>query len=69
MRINVLDYYSKEEWDLLRKEADKHDTPCLVVNLNIIKRKYEELKTYFPFANIYFAVKAILNQVNVILMM
>ena len=58
MRINVLDYYSKEEWDLLRKEADKHDTPCLVVNLNIIKRKYEELKTYFPFANIYFAVKA-----------
>ena len=38
MRINVLDYYSKEEWELLRKEADKHETPCLVVNLNIIKR-------------------------------
>ncbi len=58
MRINVLDYYSKEEWDALRKEADKHETPCLVVNLDIIERKYNELKTYFPFAKIYFAVKA-----------
>ena len=58
MRINVLDYYSKEEWELLRKEADKHETPCLVVNLNIIERKYKELQTYFPFAKIYFAVKA-----------
>lgn len=58
MRIDVLDYYSKEDWLLMRQEADRHATPFLVVNLNVIKRKYEELKVHFPFAKIYFAVKA-----------
>ena len=58
MRIDVLDYYSKEDWLPMRQEADRHPTPFLVVNLNIIKRKYEELKDHFPFAKIYFAVKA-----------
>ena len=58
MRIKVHDYYSEEEWELFRQEADKQETPCLLVNLNIVKKKYAELKEYFPFAKIYFAVKA-----------
>ena len=58
MRINVHDYYTEEEWKLFRSTADKMETPCLLVNLNIVKKKYEELKEYFPFAKIYFAVKA-----------
>ena len=58
MRINVHDYYSEAEWKLFRSEADKLETPCLLVNLNIVERKYAELKEYFPFAKIYFAVKA-----------
>lgn len=65
MRINVQDYYSEEEWKLFRSEADKHDTPCLLLNLNIVKKKYEELQEHFPFAKIYFAVKA--NPANEIL--
>lgn len=58
MRINVLDYYDAADWELIKAEADRHETPFLVVNLNIIKAKYEELKVHFPFANIYYAVKA-----------
>ncbi len=58
MRINVLDYYKQEDWELIRKETDKHETPFLVVNLNIIKAKYEELKEHFPFGKVYYAVKA-----------
>ena len=58
MRINVLDYYSEEEWKLMRCEADRHETPFLLVNLNVVERKYRELQEHFPFAKIYFAVKA-----------
>ena len=43
---------------LIREEAKSHPSPFLVVNLNIIKRKYEELLAHFPFAKIYYAVKA-----------
>ena len=58
MRIDVLDYYTKEDWLLMKQEADRHPTPFLVVNLNIIKRNYEKLLAHFPFAKIYYAVKA-----------
>lgn len=58
MNIDVLDYYSQQDWQLIKREADRHTTPFLVVNLNIIKMKYEELLQHFPFAKIYYAVKA-----------
>ncbi len=58
MRINVLDYYTPEDWALMRQEANRHESPFLVVNLNIIRRKYEELLEHFPFARVYYAVKA-----------
>lgn len=58
MRINVLDYYDVADWELIRAEADRHETPFIVVNLNIIKAKYAELKRHFKFANVYYAVKA-----------
>ena len=58
MRIDVLDYYAKQDWQLMKQEADRHPTPFLVVNLNIVKMKYEELLQHFPFSRIYYAVKA-----------
>ncbi len=58
MRINVLDYYDAADWERIRAEADRHESPFLVVNLNIIQAKYEELRKYFQFAKIYYAVKA-----------
>ena len=58
MRIDVLDYYTKEDWQLIRQEADRRTTPFLVVNLNIVTKLYNELNEHFPFAKIYYAVKA-----------
>ena len=58
MRINVLDYYDAADWERIRAEADRHESPFLVVKLNIIQAKYEELRKYFQFAKIYYAVKA-----------
>lgn len=58
MQIDVLNYYTQEDWLLMKREADRHSTPFLVVNLNIVERKYKELKKLFPFAKVYYAVKA-----------
>jgi ornithine decarboxylase len=58
MRINVLDYYEAADWELIKAEADRHETPFVIVNLNVIRAKYEELTRQFPFAKIYYAVKA-----------
>ena len=58
MKVNVLEYYSEKEWKTIKAEADKHPTPCVIVDLDIVKRKYTELGEYFPFAKIYYAVKA-----------
>jgi len=58
MRVDVLEYYSGTEWKTMKAEASRHATPCLIVDLNIIRRKYAELGSLFPFSKIYFAVKA-----------
>ena len=58
MRINVLDYYSAPDWEAMRAEADRHETPFLVFNLGIVEENYRELKERFPFSNIYYAVKS-----------
>ena len=56
VKINVSDYYSPEEWSIFKAESAKHETPFVVVNLDIIRRKYEELRKFFPFAKVYYAM-------------
>ncbi len=58
MRVDVLEYYSENSWNMIKNEAAKHETPCLVVDLNRIREKYSELGEFFPFSKIYYAVKA-----------
>ena len=58
MKIDVSDYYSSGEWQLFKAESAKHTTPFVVINLDIIRRKYHELKEFFPFAKVYYAMKA-----------
>ena len=57
-RVNILEYYSENGWQLMKSEAAKHPTPNLVIDLNRIREKYAELDGHFPFAKIYYAVKA-----------
>ena len=58
MRIDPLDFYEESEWNRLMAEAEKHESPFLLVDLGIIRKNYEELKRWFPFAEVYYAVKA-----------
>ena len=58
MPIDLNEYYSPQEWQLFRDEAARHETPFLLVNLDIIRRKYNELKRLMPFAKVYYAVKS-----------
>ena len=58
MRIEASDYYSDADWAAIRAEADRHDTPFLVLDLDIIRDKYQEMVQLFPFSKVYYAVKA-----------
>ena len=51
-------YISDEDWKKLKSFSENKETPFLVVNLGIIKKKYEDLVHNFPFAKIHYAVKA-----------
>lgn len=52
------DYYTEDEWKKIRDFSEGLESPFLVVNLDIVKRKYAELIKHYPFAKIYYAVKA-----------
>lgn len=58
MNIDVTEYYNPDEWGKFRSSADKHETPFLLVNVDIVENNYNELQTYFPYAKTYFAVKS-----------
>ena len=58
MRMEASDYYSDADWAAIRAEADRHDTPFLVLDLDIIRDKYQEMVQLFPFSKVYYAVKA-----------
>ncbi len=58
MSLNVLDYYEAGDWKLIRAEADRHKTPFVIINLNVIQKKYHELRECCSFARIFYAVKA-----------
>lgn len=56
--IRLDDYYDKETFGRIKAFADEHETPFVVVDTSIVSRHYDELTENFPYANIYYAVKA-----------
>ena len=56
--MRLSDYCSDAEWAKIKKLADEKETPFLVVDLEIIKQKYEELTGCFPMAKVHYALKA-----------
>jgi ornithine decarboxylase len=52
------DYYSDELWNKFIEFSRNLTSPCLVIILDVIKERLEELKKNFPFAKIYYAVKS-----------
>ncbi len=56
--FNRADFISDQEWKRFLDFSEKLETPNIVVNLHQIKRNYIKLRDSFPFAQIYYAVKA-----------
>ncbi|MFQ3547000.1 MAG: type III PLP-dependent enzyme [Termitinemataceae bacterium] len=51
-------YYDDEQWERFMAAAEGKATPCIIIDLRIIRRNYERLAQLFPFAKQYYAVKA-----------
>lgn len=56
--MNREDYVSDADWQRFLEFSEKLETPCVVINLRTIKKNYIKLQSSFPFAQIYYAVKA-----------
>ncbi len=56
--IDIGDYYRPETFERIKRFADERETPFLVVDKASVGDAYDELHGAFPFARIYYAVKA-----------
>lgn len=56
--FNRLDYVSDVEWQRFLKFSENLETPNIVINLNKVKTNFIKLKDSFPFAKIFYAIKA-----------
>lgn len=58
MPFKLDDYFDRETFARIKAFADTKDTPFLVVDTATVNRQFDELVHGFPFAKIYYAVKA-----------
>ena len=58
MSVDPLDYYSRTDFDRMISASRRYETPFVLFDLDQLRRKYLELKQYFPYAKIHYAVKA-----------
>lgn len=56
--INIEDYYSSESFSRLKAFADTKETPFVLIDNKIVRKHYDDLVSAFPFAKVYYAVKA-----------
>lgn len=58
MSIKVEDYFAPETFKRMKALADQKETPFVVIDKQTISDAYDQLVNCFPFAKIYYAVKA-----------
>ena len=56
--FNRKDYVSDSDWKKFLEFSQNLETPNIVVNMHTIKRNFIKLRDSFPFARIYYAMKA-----------
>lgn len=56
--MRLENYCSPQEWKKIQEFSRDKDTPFLVVDLEIIRQKYQELAQVFPKAKVHYALKA-----------
>ena len=52
------DYISDSEWKHFMSFSENLETPCVVINLKTSKKNYQKLRENFPYADIFYAIKA-----------
>lgn len=55
---NREDYVSNADWKRFQEFSSDLETPHIVINLHTIRKNYLKLKDSFPYARIYYAMKA-----------
>ncbi len=55
---DISDYLQPQEFENIKKFGEDKKTPFLLINLNKVEEKYDELQHNLPYAKIYYAVKA-----------
>ncbi len=58
----ITDYMEIEEFERIKEFSKNKKTPFLVLNIEKVGKKYDELKEHFPFAKIHYAIKANPNE-------
>jgi len=58
MSIKVEDYFDRDTFKKMKAFADQKETPFVVIDTQTIARAYDQLGNCFPFAKVYYAVKA-----------
>jgi ornithine decarboxylase len=56
--IDVADYYDKDTFTRIKEFAKDKPTPFVVIDTKIIAKQYDDMVKNFPYANVYYAVKA-----------
>lgn len=51
-------YVNDEDWEKFLNFSKDLETPFVVINLGVIKKNYLSLKKNFPYADVYYAIKA-----------
>ena len=56
--IDVADYYDMDTFKRIEAFAKDKATPFVVIDTRIIAKQYDDIVNSFPYANVYYAVKA-----------
>ena len=51
-------FVSDSDWEKFLEFSENLETPNIVINLNTIKKNFIKLRDSFPYAHIYYAMKA-----------
>ncbi|MDR1850893.1 MAG: type III PLP-dependent enzyme [Mycoplasmataceae bacterium] len=56
--MNIKNYLSDKQWKHFYSESKKYKTPFVLVSKQIINDNFNKIKTNFPYAQVYTAIKA-----------
>ena len=57
-RFPLENFMSAQKFESIKNFSKGLETPCLILDLDIVRQKYQELRSHLSFAKIYYAVKA-----------